>query len=83
MRDNMISPVGAMPWNTRDVYRCLHCAAHIALADAFCRGCGDEICDIERQTMKLKMAEIARENMLPMIGCMAFVILVMASLVWL
>ncbi len=68
-------PLG-WPWNMRDVYRCVHCAEHIALVDRFCRGCGDEICDQEKQLMKMRMDEIAKQNTPAFIGCMLFVLLV-------
>ena len=69
---------GLLPYNLRDVYRCVHCDAHIGLEDQYCRQCGDQICDKEKQLMKLNMSEIAKDNLPSMIifGLfMAFVIL--------
>ena len=70
------SPVGALPWNTRDRYRCIHCAEFVSMADRYCRGCGDQIDDAERQLMKLKIAELAKRNTPALIGLAGFVLLV-------
>ncbi|MEC8428714.1 MAG: zinc ribbon domain-containing protein [Pseudomonadota bacterium] len=78
MKDDVRSVVGAPPWNLRDVYRCVHCSEHIAIEDKYCRGCGDYIDDQERQLMKMTLDEIARENWPSVIGCMIFVITVVA-----
>ena len=78
MKDNIHSPVGALPWNTRDRYRCVHCDRFIAIIDNHCRGCGDEIEDHEKQLMRLKISELAKENTPALIGLGAFVLLVIA-----
>lgn len=78
MKSNTASIFGMLPWNFRDVYRCVHCNAHIALEDQYCRQCGDQICNKEKQLMKLRMNEIAKDNIPSIIGFgvfMAFVIL--------
>ena len=76
MENNIQSPIGALPWNTRDRYRCVHCDKHIAISDGYCRGCGDEIEDHERQLMKLKLSELAKDNSPALIGLSVFVLLV-------
>lgn len=81
MKQNIQSVVGALPWNLRDVYRCVHCEAHVAITDAYCRGCGDEICNSERQLMKMRLDEIAEENTPSLIGLAIFVLLVILALV--
>jgi len=81
MQKNIHSVVGALPWNTRDRYRCIHCDAHIAIMDKYCRGCGDEICDKEKQIMKLNMKELAEQNTMPLIWLALFVLLVIAFLI--
>ncbi|WP_435407060.1 hypothetical protein [Reinekea marina] len=74
------SVVGALPWNTRDRYRCVHCAKFICINDRFCRGCGDEICDQEKQLMKANLSELARNNLPGVISCMGFVVAFIAIL---
>ena len=76
MEDNIRSPVGALPWNTRDRFRCVHCTSFVAISDKYCRGCGDEIEDHERQLMRLKIAELAKQNTPALIGLGVFVLLV-------
>lgn len=76
MENNIHSPIGALPWNTRDRYKCVHCDKHIAITDAHCRGCGDEIEDHERQLMHLNLTELAKDNTKPLIGLAIFVLLV-------
>ena len=76
MEDNIHSPIGGLPWNTRDRYRCVHCDKFIAISDKYCRGCGDEIEDHERQLMRLKLSELAKQNTPALIGLGIFVLLV-------
>ena len=76
MKATIKTPLKVLPWNLRDIYRCVHCDEHIALEDAYCRGCGDQICDQEKQLMKLRLDEIARDNTPALIGLALFVILV-------
>ena len=78
MKDNIRSPMGAIPWNTRDRYRCVHCDKFIAISDKYCRGCGDEIENHERQLMRVKMSELAKQNIPALIGLCIFVLLVIA-----
>jgi len=78
MKDNVRSPIGALPWNTRDRYRCVHCDKFVAIIDKYCRGCGDEIEDHERQLMRLKLSELAKQNTAALIGLGLFVLLVIA-----
>ncbi|MFK8068410.1 MAG: zinc ribbon domain-containing protein [Gammaproteobacteria bacterium] len=68
MEDNIHSPIGATPWNTRDRYTCVHCDKFVAITDKYCRGCGDEIEDHERQLMRLKLSELAKKNSSSLIG---------------
>lgn len=78
MKQNSAYIFGILPLNIRDVYRCVHCDAHIALTDQYCRQCGDHICNKERQLMKLRMDEIAKDNIPSVIAIgvfMAFVIM--------
>lgn len=81
MQSNTRPVLGAAPWNLRDVYRCVHCSQHIALADKYCRRCGDKIDDNEKQLMKLRMTEIAKDNTPALVGLMLFVLLVVGMLV--
>jgi hypothetical protein len=60
MEDNIRSPIGALPWNTRDRYRCVLCDKFVAILDKYCRGCGDEIEDHERQLMHIRFSELAK-----------------------
>ncbi len=76
MEDNIHSPIGALPWNTRDRYRCVHCDKFVAISDEYCRGCGDEIEDHERQLMHIRLSELARQNTPALIGLGIFVLLV-------
>lgn len=76
MEQNIYSPVGAIPWNTRDRYKCIHCAQHVSIKDNFCRKCGDEYDENEVHIMKLRMAELAKKNTPALIGLGLFVILV-------
>lgn len=76
MEKNLKIPLGAMPWNTRDRFRCVHCSKFIAITDGFCRGCGDEIEDHEKQLIKLRMSELAKENTPSLIGLAVFVLFV-------
>jgi hypothetical protein len=76
MENNIRSPIGALPWNTRDRYRCVHCEKFIAISDAYCRGCGDEIEDHERQLMHIKLSELAKQNTPALIGLAFFVLFV-------
>lgn len=77
MKTNSKFFVGMLPWNLRDVYRCLHCDAHIGIEDQYCRKCGDQICDQEKQLMKLRMKEIARDNLPALFGFVVFMSFVM------
>lgn len=76
MQANIQSVVGAVPWNLRDAYKCVHCLEHICIEDCYCRGCGDHIDDQERQLMRLRLDELAKDNMGSLIGLMIFVIVV-------
>lgn len=76
MQGNVRSAFGALPWNTRDRYRCVHCAEFVALSDNYCRGCGDEIENHERQLMRLKLSELAKQNTPALIGLGVFVLFV-------
>jgi len=78
MEDNIHSPIGALPWNTRDRYRCVHCGKYVAISDEYCRGCGDEIEDHEKQLMRLRLSELARQNTPALIGLAVFVLVVIA-----
>jgi uncharacterized membrane protein YvbJ len=74
MENNIHSALGAIPWNTRDRYRCIHCTTFVAISDKFCRGCGDEIDNKEKQLMKLNLEELARQNIPALIGLSIFVL---------
>lgn len=74
MREKPHSVVGALPWNTRDIYRCVHCLEFICITDAFCRGCGDEICNNEKQLMRANLKELAQNNMPSLILFIGFVL---------
>ena len=76
MKGNIYSPIGALPWNTRDRFKCIHCNMFIAISDAYCRGCGDEIEDHEKQLMRLRISELAKQNTPALIGLGIFVLLV-------
>jgi predicted amidophosphoribosyltransferase len=76
MEDNLHSPIGALPWNTRDRFRCVHCQEFVAIYDSYCRGCGDEIEDHERQLMRLKLSELAKQNTPALIGLGVVVLLI-------
>ena len=76
MESNLHSPIGALPWNTRDRFRCVHCSKFVAMSDSYCRGCGDEIEDHERQLMHLRLRELAKQNTPSLIGLGVFVLLV-------
>lgn len=76
MEANIQSSVGALPWNTRDIYKCVHCGKHICVKDHYCRNCGDEIEDHERQLMHLNLKEIAQDNTKPLIGLGLIILLV-------
>jgi len=76
MDNNIHSPIGAIPWNTRDRYRCVHCEKFIAITDAYCRGCGDEIENHERQLMRIRLSELAKQNTPALIGLGLFVLFV-------
>jgi len=78
MASNIHSTMGALPWNTRDRYRCVHCEKYIAITDKFCRGCGDEIEDHEKQLMRLRLSELAKQNTPALIGLAVFVLVVIA-----
>lgn len=81
MRQNTHSAFGALPWNTRDRYRCVHYLEFICVNDNFCRGCGDDICDNEKQLMRANLKELARNNLPDVIFCMGFVMFVISVLV--
>lgn len=76
MEKNICSPVGALPWNTRDRYRCIHCAEFVSIIDHYCRGCGDRIDDSERQLMAVRLAELAKRNSPALVGAAVFVAVV-------
>lgn len=76
MKSNIRSPVGALPWNTRDRFRCIHCDRFVAITDNYCRGCGDEIEDHEKQLMRIRLTELAKNNTPSLIGLGAFVLFV-------
>lgn len=76
MEANIRSPIGAIPWNFRDRYRCVHCEKFVAISDNYCRGCGDEIEDHEKQLMHLRLSELAKKNSPALIGLGIFVLLV-------
>ncbi len=76
MEGNVHSAVGALPWNTRDRYRCVHCSEFVAIVDNYCRGCGDEIEDHERQLMRINLTELAKQNTPSLIGLGFLVVLV-------
>ena len=76
MKNNIHSPIGALPWNTRDRFRCVHCDRFISIEDSYCRGCGDEIEDHERQLMRIRISELAKQNTPSIIGLAVFVLLV-------
>ena len=76
MEGNIHSPIGALPWNTRDRYRCVHCDKFVAISDMYCRGCGDEIESHEKQLMRLRLSELAKQNTAALIGLGIFVLLV-------
>ena len=81
MEDNSRLPGAALPWNIRDRYRCVHCDQLGAISDPYCRGCGDEIEDHERQLMHLKLSELAKQNTPALIGLGVFVLLVIGILI--
>lgn len=76
MEANIHSPIGAIPWNTRDRYRCIHCSEFVAISDKHCRGCGDEIDNNEKHLMRLNLSELAKRNTPSLIGLAVFVLLV-------
>lgn len=76
MEKNLCSPVGALPWNTRDRYKCIHCGQYVSIDDNYCRKCGDEFDENELHIMKLRLAELAKANTPALIGLGAFVIFV-------
>ena len=76
MEYNIHSPIGALPWNTRDRFRCVHCEKFVSISDNYCRGCGDEIENHERQLMRLKMSELAKQNTPALIGLGFFILVV-------
>lgn len=78
MEDNIHSPIGALPWNTRDRFQCVHCSEFVAISDSYCRGCGDEIEDHEKQLMRARISELAKRNSSSLIGLGLFVLLVIA-----
>ena len=49
---------------------------NLAISDRYCRGCGDEIEDHERQLMHLRLSELAKQNTPALIGLGVFVLLV-------
>ena len=59
-----------------DIYRCPHCGSIAARGDHHCRGCGDEIEDHERQLMRIRISELAKQNTPALIGLGVFVIIV-------
>jgi hypothetical protein len=65
-----------VPWNTRDRFRCVHCAEFVAISDSYCRGCGDEIEDHERQLMRIKLSELAKQNTPALVGLGVVVLLI-------
>lgn len=81
MKENIHSPIGGLPWNTRDRYRCVHCDKFVAIIDNYCRGCGDEIENHERQLMRLKLSELAKQNIPALIGLGIFVLIVVIFLI--
>lgn len=81
MRTNPIALIGALPWNTRDRYRCVHCAQFVCINDHYCRCCGDFICNKEKQLMRANLTELANKNLPSLIGCLGFVIAVVALLI--
>ena len=76
MQNSIRSPIGAIPWNTRDRYRCVHCDRFVAISDHYCRGCGDNMEDYERQLMQLRLSELAKQNTSALIGLGVFILLV-------
>ena len=76
MEDNIRSPIGALPWNTRDRFRCVHCSGFVSITDKYCRGCGDRIENHERQLMRLRLSELAKQNTPALIGLGIFVLIV-------
>ena len=76
MEDNIHTTIGAILWNTRDRYQCVHCTRFVAISDNYCRGCGDEIEDHEKQLMRLRLSELAKQNIPALIGLGAFVLIV-------
>lgn len=62
MKSNIRTPIGVLPWNTRDRFQCVHCERFIAISDNYCRGCGDEIEDHEKQLMRVRLSELAKRN---------------------
>ena len=74
MESNLRSPVGALPWNTRDRYKCIHCGQHVSINDNHCRKCGDEFDDNEIHMIKLRMAELGKANTPALIGLGFFVV---------
>jgi len=80
MKTNKKTSIGASPWNLRDRFLCVHCSEHIAITDSYCRGCGDQIDNQEKQLMHLKLDELAAQNMPSLIGLAVFVLFVLAGL---
>ena len=76
MERDIRSPVGALPWNTRDRFRCLQCKEFVSIQDKYCRSCGDEFDAKEKNLMRLKLAELAKRNTPALIGLTIFVIFV-------
>jgi hypothetical protein len=54
----------------------VHCSEFIAITDSYCRSCGDEIEDHEKQLMRARLSELAKQNSPALIGLGLFVLLV-------
>jgi uncharacterized membrane protein YvbJ len=76
MEQDVHSVMWGVPWNTRDRFRCVQCGEYVAIDDSYCRGCGDEIEDHERQLMRIKLSELAKQNTPALVGLGVVVLLI-------
>jgi hypothetical protein len=83
MRENPPTEFNAYSSDARDCYKCVHCLKLVSIKDSFCRGCGDEICDKEKQLMRAKLKELAQNNLPSLILCMGFVLAIIGGSIWL
>ena len=81
MREKLHPVSDCSAWSMKDCYRCVHCLEFICIEDSFCRGCGDEICNTEKQLMRANLRELAKNNLPSLVLCMGFVLIIIAGLI--